>query len=162
MNQDQLYSLVQLISAKCITPAEYIAWSESKILTSDNPEEWIVDLCLIRRYNEAAKRVRTQLLEISDIDLRIFDFCSAQVCFDFIQFQLGLISWDLFLEKAIALSSVHPCGWPSNDFKKLLDAFLENEKHESIEKAQSEYFEGAFEEDLQPVRFYISHLNRHI
>lgn len=153
MNEDQLYSLAQLISAKRITPAEYVAWSDNEILNSDSPEEWIMDLCLIQSSDEAAQRVRSKLLEISDIDLRAFDFCSVQVCFDFIQFQLGLISWDLFLEKAIALSSVHPCGWPTNDFKKFLDAFLENEKHESIEKAQSEYFEGAFEGDLQPVRF---------
>lgn len=155
MSNKDLVIFASVISAGLIKSGDYIPCCDEIIIKEDEPSELIMDLSLMTDEGEAVKCLLKEAYDNFEEKYPLPDPGYFEVCAEFMRFQSGKIDWGDFLRSAIDIAEHGPCQWTAYDFRKFLDAYIENDSSEIIAENQSQHMEGVLKEDIEEIGFYI-------
>ena len=154
MSNEKLVIFSSIVSAGLITPEEYIPCCDEIILKEEEPQEWIMDLSLMKDKDDAAKRLLDEAYNNFEEKYPVPEIGFFEICSEFLKFQSGASGWGDFLRSAILIAEHGRCQWSEHDFARFLDAYVASGESDILATNQSEHLSGVLKEDIEEIKFF--------
>jgi hypothetical protein len=148
MNAEQLLTLACLVRSDSISPDQYIQWCDAEIRRLDSPPSWILALTVEQDKIAAADLLLDEANYVMTGRWHILETSHLQVAFMLLLHRSGATSWEGFLNGAINASRNKPSAWPVGDLERLLNAYIANDRSESVELHQAAHLAEVFAEEV--------------
>ncbi|WP_298208461.1 hypothetical protein [Acidovorax sp.] len=148
MSPDQLVTLASLVHSGSIGVPCYIAWCDELIREESAPPAWVLELSIERTPRKAAEILLAQANYVMSERWYILETSHLASAYEFLRYRSHRMSWEDFLRTAIRISHTKYSVWPTSDFERFLEAYVENEFASSVEYAQAKHLEQVLDEEL--------------
>lgn len=148
MTPDQLITLASLIDTEAIGFPCYADWCDALIRAENAPPAWVLELSVERTPRKVAEILLAQANYVMSERWHILETGHLATAYAFLRYRSGRTSWEDFLRTAVLISHAKYSVWPTSDFDRFLEAYVENELASSIAHAQAKYLEQVLDEEL--------------